>query len=64
VDTDTVLSVRISKATKEKMKGASIDWPDYLRQAIDQKLKELHRKQVAESMDTIRAKTLPGKFIL
>lgn len=56
------LSIRIPKEVKEKMKDIDIDWPDYLRKVIENKIKEANRKKAAASMDRIRSKTKPGSF--
>lgn len=56
------LSIRIPKEMKERMKEVNVDWPGYLRDAIDDKIKELKRKKAAESMDGIRSRTKHGEF--
>jgi len=57
-----ILSFRVPKKVKEKMGEVDVDWPDYLRAAIEEKLKELKKKRAAESIDKIRNKTRYGKF--
>ncbi|MEW6604046.1 MAG: CopG family transcriptional regulator [Thermoproteota archaeon] len=57
-----ILSIRISKEVKEKMGEVDVDWPSYLRAAIEEKIRESKRKRAAESMDRIRSKTRKGKF--
>lgn len=56
------LSIRISNEVKEKMKDIDIDWSDYLRMAIENKIKEAKRKNAATSIDKLRSKTKPGQF--
>lgn len=56
------LSVRIPEETKKKMKEVDIDWSDYIRRAIEEKIRETRRKKAAESMDAIRSKTKQGGF--
>ncbi len=56
------LSIRISNEVKEKMKDIDIDWSDYIRTAIENKIKEVKRKKAATSIDQLRSKTKPGRF--
>jgi predicted DNA-binding protein len=56
------LSIRLPEETRKKMKELDIDWADYIRTAIEAKIRELQRKKAAESMDKIRAKTKLGAF--
>lgn len=56
------LSIRIPKEIKEKMGELDVDWPSYIRAAIEEKIKESKRKIAAESMNRIRSKTRKGKF--
>lgn len=39
-----------------------VDWAEYIRTAIEAKIRESHRKKAAESMDRIREKTKQGAF--
>jgi predicted DNA-binding protein len=58
-----IVSIRMPKEVKEKKGEVDIDWPDYLRTAIEEKIKELKKKKrAAESIDKIRNKTRYGKF--
>lgn len=56
------LSIRLPEETRKKMKKLDIDWPSYIRQAIEEKIREEKRSRSAESMDRIRAKTKKGAF--
>jgi predicted DNA-binding protein len=56
------LSIRIPEETKKKMAELDVDWPAYIRRAIEEKIDEIKRKKAAESMDRIRAKTKRGAF--
>ena len=60
--TDASLSVRIPDETRKKMRELDVDWPDYIRKAIEEKIREVRRKKMAESMDRIRGKTKRGDF--
>jgi len=59
---DANISVRIPREIKERMKEIDVDWADYLRAAIEIKLKEAKRKEASRSIDTIRNKTKHGTF--
>lgn len=56
------LSIRLPKEVKEQMKGIEVDWPAYLRSAIETKIKEAKRKETAKSIDKIRSRTKHGAF--
>lgn len=56
------LSIRVSENTKKRMKELDINWSEYIRVAIEEKIREYHRKKAAESMDMIRKKTVQGDF--
>ncbi|MGI0047759.1 MAG: type II toxin-antitoxin system VapB family antitoxin [Nitrosotalea sp.] len=56
------LSVRISKEIKEQMKKIEIDWSQYIRDAIRQRIRKEKRREAAHSMDEVRAKTKYGDF--
>ena len=61
--TGALLSVRIPEQVKKKMAELDdIDWPGYIRKAIEEKIAQASRKKAAESMDRIRAKTRRGDF--
>lgn len=56
------LSIRIPEDTKRKMRELDVDWSEFIRTAIEEKIREHRRKKAAESMDAIRKKTAQGKF--
>jgi predicted DNA-binding protein len=56
------LSIRIPEETKKKMREVNIDWSDYIRNAIEVKIRETRRKKAADSMDRIRERTKRGGF--
>lgn len=60
--TGAPLSIRIPEETKRKMKEVDVDWSDYIRNAIEEKIRETQRKKAAASMDAIRNKTKQGRF--
>ncbi len=56
------IGIKISKDLREEMAKFEVDWSEYLSESIDDKLKELKRRKIAEHMDSIRKKTA-GKNI-
>lgn len=60
--TGASISVRLPEETKKKMKKLDIDWAEYIRKAVEDKIKEERRKKAAASADMIRAKTKRGDF--
>lgn len=60
--TGSSLSIRIPEEIKKKMSELDVDWPEYIRRAIEEKIREAKRKRAAESMDRTREKTRRGAF--
>jgi hypothetical protein len=56
------IDIRLSKDIKAEMAKFEVNWSEFLSESIDEKLKELRRKKIAEHMDSIRKKTV-GKNI-
>lgn len=56
------MSIRLPEETRRKMREVDVDWPEYIRTAIEAKIRESQRKKAAESMDKIREKTKYGEF--
>jgi len=56
------IGIKISKDLKEEMAKFEVNWSEYLSESIDEKLKELRKKKIAEHLDSIRKKTA-GKRI-
>ncbi|HJH26644.1 MAG TPA: hypothetical protein C5S37_07690 [Methanophagales archaeon] len=56
------IGIKISKDLREEMAKFELNWPEYLSESLDEKLKELRRKKIAEHLDSIRKKTA-GKNI-
>jgi hypothetical protein len=56
------LSIRLPDETRKKMKELDINWPDYIRRAIEDKIRDAKRAKSAESMDKIRSKTQHDAF--
>lgn len=55
--TGAPLSIRLPEETRKRMREIGIDWAEYIRTAIEAKIRELQRKKAAELMDKIREKT-------
>ena len=47
---------------KRRMREVEINWSEYLRQKIEERIEIERRKRAAELMDAIRSKTRPGAF--
>ncbi|RLG32879.1 hypothetical protein DRN97_06365 [Methanosarcinales archaeon] len=56
------IGVKISKDLRDEMAKFEVNWSEYLSKSIDEKLKELKRKKIADHLDSIRKKTA-GKNI-
>jgi len=52
-----VISTRIPKELKEEMKRVNVNWEDFVRRAIEEKVKEEKRKMAVKMMDESRKKT-------
>ena len=56
------IGIKISKDLTEEMAKFEVNWSEFLSESIDEKIKKLSRKKIAEHMDSIRKKTV-GKNI-
>ena len=56
------IGIKISKDLREEMAKFELNWSEYLSESLDDKLKKLRRKKIAEHLDSIRKKTA-GKNI-
>ena len=57
-----IVSVRIPKELKEEMRRLDVDWADYIRKAVEAKIREEKIRTACKVMDEIRAKTVGIKF--
>lgn len=59
-----VITIRVPKDLKEAMQKLAdrADWPEYLRNALSQKVRQLELEQASNLADRIRAKTSIGAF--
>jgi hypothetical protein len=57
-----IIDIKISKDLKAEMAKFGVNWSEYVRESIDEKIKNLQRVKIVEHMDLIRKKTA-GKNI-
>mgnify|MGYP000309454772 CR=1 FL=1 len=53
--TETIV-IRVPRRLKRKMKMISVDWPEYIRNAIRRKIREELMKAAASRLDSLRKK--------
>ncbi|MCX8188239.1 MAG: hypothetical protein N3F64_00840 [Nitrososphaeria archaeon] len=46
----TIITVRVSEETKKKMKEVNINWSEFIRKAIEDKIYEEKRKNLAKAV--------------
>jgi len=62
----STITIKVEKELKEKMKEIKINWSEYIREAIRQKIEQEERKRVAEKLlQDLKAKkhVVPKGFI-
>jgi hypothetical protein len=52
-----VISIRVPKDLKEEMGKLDVDWAEYLRGAIEEKVRAQRIRRACEVMDELREKT-------
>ena len=57
-----VMTVRVTEQLKQHMGEFEINWSEYIRTAIQQKILELKREEAFQEMDEIRAKKKSKKL--
>lgn len=57
-----VISIRIPRGLKEKMREVEVDWASFVRRAVEEKVREERRKNAIKLMDESRRKTRGVKF--
>jgi hypothetical protein len=57
-----VYSIRIAKDLKEQMGKLDVDWQDYLRAVIEEKVRAERMRRASAAMDELREKTRAVKF--
>ena len=57
-----VMTVRVTEQLKQHMGEFEINWSEYIRTAIQQKILELKREEAFQEMDEIRGKKKSKKL--
>jgi hypothetical protein len=57
-----VLSLRVPKELKKEMSRLDVDWAEYVRQAIEQKIRAARKKRASRGIDELRRKTKGVEF--
>lgn len=52
-----VVSVRVPEKLREEMRKLNVEWADFFREAIAEKVKKEKMKQACQAMDEVRRKT-------
>lgn len=61
---DDVITVRVPSEMRQAMLQFKINWPGYIREALQKKIVEIKRKNAVAKMDSIREKTKNKKLHL
>ena len=57
-----VVSIRVPKDLKQEMSKLDVDWADYLRRTIEDKVRIERMKRACRTIDELREKTKGVKF--
>jgi len=57
-----VVSIRVPKDLKEEMQRLDVDWAEYLRAAIEERVRNERMIRACREMDELREKTKGVKF--
>ena len=57
-----MISIRVPKDLKEEMSRLDVDWAEYLRGAIEEKVRAQRIKRACKVMDELREKTRGTPF--
>ena len=55
----SVITIKVPKELKDKMKRIKMNWSEYVRLAISQKIEEQELREASEKLDQIRARAKP-----
>ncbi len=61
-DNLSIVTIRVPKEMKEEMKKIKINWSEYLRKVIEDKIRQVKREMASRKIDEIRSKTRMGVF--
>lgn len=54
----TMISVRVDEELRRRMRGyPSVNWSDFIRESIEEKIREEEMRAAAETMDRLAEKT-------
>ncbi len=57
---ESLVTIRVSKETKERMKKTEVNWSEELRRVIEERLAQKDRKKGREELDQLLASVRPG----
>lgn len=57
-----VISIRVSKELKDEMRNLDVDWAEYLRSSIKERVRREKIRQACTEIDKVREKTVGVKF--
>lgn len=57
-----VVSIRVPKELREEMRRLDVNWAEYLRSSIEERVKRERVKRACREMDEVRDKTVGVKF--
>ena len=57
-----VISIRIPKELKRKMKAYNINWRDYLIEAIEDKIKQFEAEKILEELEDMNRDLKPSEI--
>lgn len=57
-----VVSIRVPKELKEEMRRLDVNWAEYLRSSIEERVRLERIKRACREMDEVREKTVGVKF--
>lgn len=58
--TESLVTIRVSREMKGRMKKAGVNWSEELRRTIEEKLAKSERKRARTELETLLATVKPG----
>ncbi len=59
MDQQTIITVKIPKEMKKKMKQIDVNWSEYIRECVQKKINQEKMKAAFEKLDEIRKRSKP-----
>jgi hypothetical protein len=59
MDTADVVTVKVPRELKEKMKRVKVNWSQFIRESIQKKVEEQRLKEASAKLDEIRTRSKP-----